>query len=131
MNTPEAYGQVLEILFDHKEGYDGITIKTSREDIEIYIDNSTLCCEIWGIDIDKQDYKHIDIVGEIILNVKFNCVREKSMQQIPYSDEKHCACIDIQLETRILEIDVYCHHNGYYPHNIYTKWLNHTDLQVL
>ncbi len=112
--------------------WDGIQMFSNEEKImHIFIDNSQLCCEDWGILVNGKEIEDIESktwtqLTDCILNyIKINVKREKRENQNRWKD-RNLLCVDLYLkknsEEEIVELDFYCDHNGYYPHTIWTWW---------
>ena len=137
------YGKVTSVLFDKYKEYDGLVIETQKQTIEVLISNEQLCCEEWGVSFDEQEF-YIDESDEAPWEVNQNRIVEKLMwrtidhvkwnpgrEKEKNSTGKPYACIDIYSGDTIFPIDVWCQHNGYYPHTLRTKWCNHVDEQTM
>ena len=149
---------VVNVFYGVADGWVGIKINTTSDDddVEVLVDNTSSCCEEWGVDLngiritsgeddlngasDQDDCKSLvdELLQSKIHNVRWNIRRQKSREQTgdSYQDYRYYACVDVEYELpdnarKTLEIDAWCFHNGFYPHTVKTKWREHEDSQEL
>jgi hypothetical protein len=127
----------MEFYKELARSWDGVIILTAKEEIRILISNSKSCCEQWGFRVDGKNYDQTlsaDILfDKPISKVSWNHLRER--EEKTACKENHFACVDVFLgeipHAIPCAIDVFCYHNGYYAHDVYTMWHNHKDEQEL
>jgi hypothetical protein len=143
---------VKSVLLVSRNGEEGIKIDVGYE-ISVLIDTFSRCCEFWGLDLNGINVFSSDgdssepsaagvelansLVGSRVMHVGWNNKRQKKLD---CNGMRYFACVDIVYRSNrsndaaaddVLEIDIWCNHNGYYPHTVFTKWKDHEDEQEL
>lgn len=96
-------------------GYDGVHIKTEKNDIYFLINNCQNCCEDWGSLSSNDDYE--EFIGAEYLGYD-NITSEKLSSQIGDVDEGGTVFLNIKTDRGILQFAVYNKQNGYYGHTV-------------
>lgn len=130
-----AYGEITKVSFPPNgefKDYEGIVIETEMERIWVLIDNHSQCCESWGclfqgIPIDDEESIRDELLGMTVVDVRWNSQRENEGED----DWKNRACVDIHCDGGTAKVDVFCEHDGYYPHTAKVHWKNYDDEQQL
>lgn len=111
---------ILKIERFSSDGYDGYVIYTTEQIISLEIENTNLCNEEFGtkLHIDKKIEEYIDA---IVTKGPRWCTKAKDGS----------AMIIVDTEVGSIKIEVFNHHNGYYPHTIEASWKDYSDKQEL
>lgn len=71
-----------------------------------------------------------EFIGKIVSEVFYDISREKKYREKFYESYYGCVTIKFQDEQK-LYVDGFNFHNGYYPHEFITKWIDHEDKTLL
>ena len=97
--------------------YEGYRVTTAKQTITLKIERGYLCCEEYGSGI-YPDNAH-GFVGAWVKDVGWG------------KDRAGEAVVDVNTNQGLLQLRVYNHHNGYYPHIIKASWHDYEDRQEL
>lgn len=123
--------EVIEsINMDYSDkDYDGVLIKTNRQEIKLLISSGQNCCENWGY-LTTQD-KPTDFVGAEVLEITMTDAGLKTKLLEELEADTECAMTFCTIKTSVgdLQFTAYNSHNGYYSHEvrIQSTQLNETD----
>ena len=97
--------------------YDGLHIKTEKNEIWFLIDNSQNCCEEWGYISSEEDYTAF--IGAEYLGYD-NIKAGNLMQKLhgTWEEEQGTVFLNVQTSKGLLQFAVYNYHNGWYGHNV-------------
>lgn len=98
--------------------YEGLIIKTNKQEIKMGISNFQSCCENWGSIVSEDDFE--DFIGSSLLNIY---ITDEELKSYDFDEYFSGDCIFINIETNKgkLQLVVYNDHNGYYGHNVTIK----------
>lgn len=115
----------FELTHDRSK-YVGVKIETNKEDILCLIESGNFCCEDYGTYI-STDYELSTIIGKSITSIKLG--KESNIRE-PKSDDRDCNGVVIRVETErgLIKLVAWNEHNGYYPHQILTKWEGYEEV---
>ena len=76
------------------------------------------------------------LLGKQVTAVRWNLDRQKTIERKTgcrsIDSVCHYACVDLVCENdEVYQMNAWCDHNGYYPHDVHTKWKDHDDTQSL
>jgi hypothetical protein len=100
----------------------GIRIFTTKQMITMAIENTTLCCEEWGIDITYPIASNM--IGLEIIDAP-------RWQQDQITGEKTIVSIAVPTVYGNIVISAWNDHNGYYTHNVQVSWEDYQDTQSI
>lgn len=120
---------------DTNETYNGILIKTSKQDIKCLLSYSNDgCCEINDVLLQlPEGITHEELVGATVSSVMWGTHDDADWSEIHVRDEHdlQSAVIIIETSCGLVKLVAYNEHNGYYPHDVLTVWNGHRDIQQL
>lgn len=96
-------------------GFDGIHIKTEKNEIYFLIDNEQNCCESWGYLSSNDDYN--EFIGAEYQGYN-NITSEKLSAQIGDVEEGGTVFLNIITDRGTLQFAVYNRQNGCYGHKV-------------
>ncbi len=103
--------------------WDGIIIQTEAQHIRFLISKEAQCCESFGITVDEKfvDEETLrELIGLTITHVNLNPKREAVYRK---TSDTSKVCVDVSFrDQRVLKVDLFNFHNGYYPHNVWLCW---------
>ena len=113
------------------DGYNGICLKTNKQEINFLIDNFQNCCESFGVKLIDENgatfgfdnVKEWDekLRGERLISITWchdNC---------PCEEDHRYASFKVTTESTSFKIEIFNHHNGYYPHSYKVNWNDFND----
>ena len=127
-----AFKEIINNYDDGFSGYNGFSIITNRQEIELLISNYQSCCENWGYFMNNDDLP--SFIGSNILSVEITNTVLKT-QKIDDMDETsywkgtfpHTMFVNIYTDIGTLQFVAYNSHNGSYGHEakVICKQLQH------
>ena len=114
----------IEELEDNNR--DGFVVKTTDQEIILYISNERNCCEEWGYFITNDEID--SFIGAEILDV--NIVNEcLEVSKAPKIYEGGIMYVNIETSEGTLQFTAYNEHSGYYSHSaaVVSTQLRHDD----
>ncbi len=129
MSTDTLQNPEREIIisiesFDDDKGYEGFYVYTNKQKIEILIDNTQDCCEIFGHISSDEDFEHFkgaELLDICIVNDRLESTDLKGRSLDDYVwDSEECRVLFVNLITGlgILQFTLYNIHNGFYGHTV-------------
>lgn len=122
LNVESDYETTLQ-----RDSYEGFKITTDQQEIFVLISTARSCCEEFDIMMYPRNFK---LEGHIITNIRYG---EKSLDDDDRILDGHqyvCVHITIATQEDPIQIVAYNIHDGYYPHTVYTKWINQNQIMV-
>ena len=112
---------IKEIKEELPNGYEGYSIITNKQTIEIGISDYQKCCEDAGYMSSEDDFK--DFIGAEILSIESvdTAKNVKKLEENVYYREACCMFVNINTNKGTFQIVLYNEHNGYYGHSAYVK----------
>jgi hypothetical protein len=108
--------------------WEGVLIHTENAVIRLLITHGQRWTEVVGwllngvfTDSNALDY----LVGEVVDHVALNPERERQLPDMGNVNETtNMICVDVSLNggSKILEFDLFNHHNGYLWHDVWMSW---------
>jgi hypothetical protein len=123
--------KIKDIIKVHDETYLGYKVITDNLEISIFINNSSTCCESWGIITTEDDIKYY--IGAEFLNVEAIDMDYKNhiFNNLPELHEGDYCFVNLTTTEGVLQFAFYNIHNGYYGHNVIIKINNLIDNNVI
>ena len=110
----------------------GFKVTTSKQEIQLLIDNHCSCCEQWGYFWCNDD--PIDFIGASLLSVSIvdtalNTLIMDEVEELAWQDAGETMFVNLTTDRGVLQFVAYNCHNGYYGHKatVISKQLNHSE----
>lgn len=111
-------------------GYDGVHIKTEKNDIYFLISNGQNCCEDWGYLCSESEDNYKEFIGAEYRG--YNSVETDLVKSIKgdydYASSGGTMFLNVKTNKGVLQFAVYNFHNGYYGHKV-LKFINGEKIQ--
>lgn len=106
--------------------YDGYTVTTDKQVIQLGISNGQSCCENWGYFMTNDNIE--EFIGSNILSVDVvdDCLMK---EKVPAIYEGGVMYVNIETNKGTLQFTAYNEHNGYYGHTAVVKSIQLTEDQ--
>lgn len=104
--------EIIEKIIDNDNGYKVIT---NKQEISLYIDTSTSCCEVAGYLMSEDSF--VDFLGAELISIEVvdSLLKVEMLEQMPQY-EAYTMFINLNTSKGVLQFVAYNSHNGYYGH---------------
>ena len=132
--------KIIEIKdYEAKEGYAnvaGFEVVTDKQNIKLYIDNQSSCCETWGYfwcNDNPQDFIGAKLRAVSLTDTALNEAEMKANYLDPNDEWFEGGVMFVNLETDrgTLQFVAYNEHNGYYGHEAKVQCTQLTHAETL
>jgi hypothetical protein len=142
-DTQPKYGKIISVNLDDSIKIDGdiyqcITIETEfGSKVIVGISDFQTCCERYGLGVHTTETEFLSDKSPNLNGLNLISVKWGHNPIVSEYDDMCCAlvnltvCSDSPDTTRIVQIVAFNEHNGYYPHDVYVKWLDHEETQSI
>jgi len=109
--------------------YEGYSIVTDSQIIQVGISSGQSCCENYGCIITNDEVS--DFIGADLLGISITdtVLNNKKIEDLEYLDEGGAMFVNLETTKGLLQFVAYNGHNGYYGHEavLISKQLNETE----
>jgi hypothetical protein len=99
--------------------------------VRFVISSQNLCCESFGIRVDNEyiDEKRLTktLKGFVLQRCEYNNSREKILKE----ELGSTVCMTLVGTEKNIDVDIYCNHNGYYPHDVEVSWGKYSSTHMV